>query len=83
MDNLDRFHKTNEVLAKFKNGKTLYQESAQFNHTVQMLVNGSDPYDIIEHLIKTTETTQQAFEQYIHRDLRPIMVNGDRYEFKP
>ncbi len=72
----EHYKKTDEVVAKFKNGKERYQQSALFNMVVQMLVRDADHLEIIDQLITITDDTQKAFEQYIHRDTRPInMVN--------
>jgi hypothetical protein len=68
----ERYKKTDEIIAKFKNGKERYQQSALFNKVVQMLVRDADPLEIIDQLITTTEDFQKAFEQYMHRDTRPI-----------
>ncbi len=61
------YKKTDEALAKFKNGKDLYQKSALFNRTVQMLVRGVSEYEIIEQLIQTTEDNNKAMEQLLIR----------------
>jgi hypothetical protein len=72
MNESERYKKTDEIIAKFKNGKEHYQQSPIFNRVIQMLVRDEDPLVIIDHLIMLTEDTQKAFEQYIHRDIRPI-----------
>lgn len=71
--------KTSEYIAKFKNGEKKYHESVLFNQVIQMLVRDVDPIDVIDQLITVAENTQRAFEQYIHRDTRPININGEKY----
>ena len=70
------YNKTDEVVSKFKNGKELYQKSALFNRSVQMLVRGVTEYELIEHLIYITEDSTKSFEEYIQRDRRPMMITG-------
>lgn len=70
MTNEDLYKKTDECIAKFKNGKERYQQSATFNRVVQMLVRGADTIEIIDQLITITDDTQKAFEQYIFRDIK-------------
>lgn len=72
----DRYSKTSECIAKFKNGNHRYQQSALFNQVVQMLVRGVDPYDVIDHLVQVNEDTLNAFTQYLHRDTRPMIMSG-------
>ena len=71
--------KTREYIAKFKNGEKKYRESVLFNQVINMLVNDINPIDVIDQLITVAENTQRAFEQYIHRDTRPININGKNY----
>ena len=66
--------KTDECIARFKNGKERYKTSATFNRVVQMLVRGADPYEIIDHLCQMSDDQTKAFEQYIHRDTRPMVM---------
>lgn len=72
--------KTDECIARFKNGKERYKMSATFNRVVQMLVRGADTYEIIDHLLQMSDDQTKAFEQYINRDIRhiviPIVDNG-------
>lgn len=65
------YRKTDECIARFKNGKELYRTSPLFNRIVQMLVRDENPYDLIEELIQITDDTQKAFSQYVVRDSRP------------
>ena len=74
MDRTELYEKTNECIARFKNGKEKYQKSALFNMIIQQLARGVDPYEVIEQLIQTTEDTQKAFEQYMYRDTRPTVM---------
>lgn len=76
MDRYEHYKKTDEIVAKFKNGKERYRQSATFNRVVQMLVRDADPLEIIDQLITITDDTQKAFEQYIHRDTRPMIMGG-------
>jgi len=74
MNEMEFYKKTDECIAKFKNGKERYQQSATFNRAVQMLVRDVDPYDIIDQLCQMTDDNQKAFEQYIHRDTKPMVM---------
>lgn len=60
---------------RFKNGKERYKTSATFNRVVQMLVRNADPYEIIDHLCQMSDDQTKAFEQYIHRDTRPMVMS--------
>jgi hypothetical protein len=64
------YRKTDECIARFKNGKERYKTSPTFNRAVQMLVRDVDPYDIIDQLCQMSDDHTKAFEQYIHRDTR-------------
>lgn len=74
MNEMELYRKTDEIIAKFKNGKQLYQKSATFNIIVQMLVRNVDPYDVIFQLCQIVEDSQKAFQQYIYRDTRPLII---------
>jgi hypothetical protein len=69
------YRKTDECIARFKNGKERYRNSATFNRVVQMLVRDVDPYEIIDHLCQMSDDQIKAFEQYIHRDTRPMVMS--------
>jgi hypothetical protein len=69
------YRKTDECIARFKNGKERYRNSATFNRVVQMLVRDADPYEIIDHLCQMSDDQNKAFEQYIHRDTRPMVMS--------
>jgi hypothetical protein len=69
------YYKTDECIARFKNGKERYKTSATFNRVVQMLVRDADPYEIIDHLCQMSDDQTKAFEQYIHRDTRPMVMS--------
>lgn len=71
------YEKTDECIARFKNGKQLYKESATFNMVVQMLVRDVSPYEIIEQLCQSSEDQSRAFIQYMHRDTRPMVMIPD------
>jgi hypothetical protein len=68
------YRKTDECIARFKNGKERYKTSATFNRVVQMLVRDIDPYEIIDQLCQMSDDQVKAFEQYAHRDTRPITM---------
>lgn len=72
MTEQEYYNKTEEILSKFKNGEELYNKSALFNRTVQMIVRGVTEFEVIEQLIQITEDNTKAFEQYIIRATRPI-----------
>ena len=65
------YRKTDECIARFKNGKERYRNSATFNRVVQMLVRDVDPYDVIDQLCQMSDDQARAFEQYTLRDGRP------------
>jgi hypothetical protein len=66
------YQKTDECIARFKNGKERYKTSPTFNIVVQMLVRGTDPYEVIDRLCQMSDDQTNAFSQYITRDTRPI-----------
>lgn len=68
------YRKIDECIAKFKNGKERYRNSATFNRIIQMLVRDVDPYDIIDQLCQMNDDNQKAFEQYVYRDTRPMRI---------
>lgn len=82
MDINERYVKTQEVLLKFAKGDKLYHTSAKFNTIVQLLVNGIDPYSIIEKMVEDEMAMTKAFEQYMIRDTRPMIINNKRDETK-
>jgi len=69
------YHKTSEAIAKFKNGREMYNKSPLFHKIVQMMARGSSETDIIELLITMQEDSAEQFKQYMHRDTRPITQN--------
>ena len=71
------YNKTDECVSKFKNGKERYRTSAQFNLVIQMLARGADLYEIIDQLCQSNDDLQNAFQQYIHRDTRPMISTPD------
>ena len=75
MEQVDSYRKTDEIVAKFKNGEERYKTSPTFNRVVQMLVRDCDIYEVIDQLITITDDTQKAFEQYVCRDTRPMSYN--------
>ena len=54
-----------EIIAKFKDGKKRYEESAMFNKVIQMLIRGADHYDIIDQILLAQENTQAVYEQHM------------------
>jgi len=70
----ERFHKTTELLAKFKNGENLYKRNAMFNRSIQMMVEGMNEYEVLEQVIIECERLQHQFEDYMNRDTRPITL---------
>jgi len=75
MTQLEFYHKTDECIARFKNGQERYRTSSIFNMVVQMLVRDVDPYEIIDHLCQMSDDQTKAFEQYITRDTRPMVIS--------
>lgn len=76
------YNKTDECVSKFKNGKERYRTSAQFNVVIQMLVRGADPYEIIDQLCQSNDDIQHAFQQYVHRDTRPMIITPNPFVAK-
>jgi hypothetical protein len=68
------YQKTEQCIARFKNGKERYRNSATFNLAVQMLVRSEDPYEVIEQLCQRLDDQSRAFEQFVHRDKRPMVM---------
>lgn len=77
MNQEEIYKKTEEIIAKFKNGKERYHVSAMFNQVVQMLVRDVDLYDVIDQLIYAAEDSTKALEQYMIRTVPPEFK--DRY----
>lgn len=77
MNEIEFYKKTDECIAKFKNGKERYRTSPTFNRVVQMLVRDAEPYDIIDQLCEILDDTQKAFEQFAFRDTRPMIITRD------
>ena len=69
------YRKTDECIARFKNGKERYKNSATFNRVIQMLVRDVDPYEIIDNLCQMSDDQTKAFKQYIYRDTRPMVIS--------
>jgi hypothetical protein len=72
MSEQEFYRKTDECIARFKNGKERYRTSVTFNKVVQMLVRDVDPYEIIDHLCQMSDDQTKAFELYITRNIPPI-----------
>lgn len=70
-----RYKKINDILKKFKNGDGLYKKNPVFHYVIQMLLEGMDEYEVIEELVKINKRTHQAFEDYVNRDTRPMLLN--------
>lgn len=68
------YKKTDECIARFKDGEYRFKTSPTLNRVVQMLVRGEDPYAIIDHLCQMSDDQQKAFEQYVLRDTRPLVI---------
>ena len=75
MDRHEFYKKTDETIAKFKNGRERYNNSATFNRVVQMLVRGEDPLEIIDQLSMSIDDKNKAFEQYILRSTAPFFMS--------
>ena len=59
------YRKTDECIARFKNGKERYKTSATFNRVVQMLVRDADIYEIIDHLCQMSDDQTKAFKSFL------------------
>lgn len=81
MTQAEFYQKTDEIIAKFKNGKKRYYRSATFNRVVQMLARGADTFEIIDQLVTITDDTVKAFEQYIHKAYNPEFSKNDMLNF--
>lgn len=53
-----------ELISKFKNGEERYLNSALFKNTIEYLLRGSDPLDLIDQLISMIEDTKKDFLEY-------------------
>jgi predicted kinase len=62
------YRKTDECIARFKNGKERYRNSALFNRVVQMLARDADPYEIIDQLCQMSIDQTRAFEHIIQKE---------------
>jgi hypothetical protein len=71
MNEQERYQKTKETIAKFKNGEERYRNSPTFNVVVQILVRGADTYDVIDQLINIADDTTAALHQYMQRTAPP------------
>ena len=76
----ERYKKTDEMLAKFPDGKRRFRESALFNKVIQTLIRDGDPFVIIDQLINSAEDSQKALEQYMNRTTPSISIKGMRNE---
>ena len=56
-----------EIIRKFKNGEERYHKSPELHAVVHSLVNGADPYEIIDKLIQLNENTKEL----LHKTLNP------------
>ena len=74
MNAQERYLKITELLKEFDNGKELYQKSPIFNQAIQMMVEGFSPYKTLEQVVIACERTQRAFEDYMNRDTRPLLL---------
>jgi len=67
----ERYQKATEILDKFDNGKELNLQSPMFHQAVQMLVEGIDPYKVIEQIVVSHDRIQHALEDFILRSGKP------------
>jgi hypothetical protein len=74
MNTNERYQKITELLSKFKNGEELYKRNAMFNQAIQMMVEGMNEFEVLEQIILASERTQRAFEDYVNRDTRPMVM---------
>lgn len=65
MEKIEYYQKIDEEIAKFKNGKELYQTSASFNRVIHALVRGANIYELLEQIIVIDIDLQKAFETHI------------------
>ncbi len=74
MNSNERYQKITELLGKFKNGKELYKKNVMFNQAIQMMVEGMNEFEVLEQIILASDRTQRAFEDYVNRDTRPMVM---------
>ncbi len=67
-----------DFISKFKNGEERYNKSTTVNTAVRSLVNGIDPYVLIDRLCQMIDDNKDGFYEYLRRDTRP----PQGYEYK-
>lgn len=72
MKDQEFYNKTDECINRFKNGKERFMHSPTFNKVVQMLVRDVDPYEVIDALCQNIDDQNNAFTEYVRRDVRPL-----------
>ena len=72
-------HQTNKTIAKFKSGIERYQKSTTFNIVVRQLVNGVDPYEIIDQLCEMSDAQQKAFEEFVTKSTQPLFIIKEQH----
>ena len=82
MNEKEFYNKTDECIARFKNGKERYKTSVTFNKVVQMLVRGVSPYEVIDCLCQMSDDQNEAFIQYINRDNRSMITDNKAITIK-
>jgi hypothetical protein len=75
MNSNKRYQKITELLSKFKNGEELYKRNVMFNQAIQMMVEGMNEFEVLEQIILASDRTQRAFEDYVNRDTRPMVMH--------
>jgi hypothetical protein len=64
-----------ELVLKFDKGEERYNRDPMFNQVVNYLAIGTDPLQIIDHLLKTSEEMlKQLKEMAVLLPPRPIMI---------
>jgi len=75
MNTQERYLKITELLREFKYGDELYKTNPMFHQAIQMIINGATPYEALEQIVMAAQRLQDAFEDFMRRDTRPIEFN--------
>ena len=62
-----RHKETDELIAKFKNGVHLYRTDPIYHRIIQMMIDGMNIYDVIEHMLIITKSNRNAMEEMLAR----------------
>lgn len=66
--------KTEEIIAKFENGKDRYTTDPYFRACIESLSRGADPIELLDHLLTTNKTTIDQHIEFVMNDCRPPKI---------